>query len=464
MIDLKTKPTNLKNLKVAVLGAKRSGIAAAILAARRGAEVLLSDAANLEIAPEQRLELKQNNVQLETGGHTSKIFDSDLIVLSPGIPNDAPIVVEATRRSIPIVAEVEMAYWFCPTDNIIAVTGSNGKTTTTTLLYEIFKGSQYEPYCGGNIGTAFSHLIVEAENSAHPQKIFILELSSFQLERIVHFRPKVSIILNITPDHLDRYDHRMELYLAAKLRITLNQTEDDYYIYNDDDELLKANLPSRCRLVPAGLHSTSRKLITSDAEKIYFTEEDQFIERARVALLGEHNLYNLTAALTAGRLYQIPIAHLQNAIYNFKSIEHRLEFVTTIDGVDYYNDSKATNVDSVNYALKSFNRPVIVILGGKDKDSDFTLLIPQIKEHVKAAVLIGKAADKIRQSLSGIVEVYDAGYSMPKAVEIARSLAVPGDIVLLSPACASFDMFNDYEHRGRVFKEIVMNLQKDSKV
>jgi len=464
MIDLKTKPANLNNVKVAVLGAKRSGIAAALLAARRGAEVLLSDAADLEITPEQYSKLKQYNIQLEIGGHTSKIFNSDLVALSPGIPNDAPIVTEVTGRSIPIVAEVEMAYWFCPTDNIIAVTGSNGKTTTTTLLYEIFKGSQYEPYCGGNIGTAFSHLIVEAENSAHPQKIFILELSSFQLERIVHFRPKVSIILNITPDHLDRYEHRMELYLAAKLRITLNQTEDDYYIYNDDDELLKANLPSRCRLVPAGLYSTSRKLITSDAEKIYFTEEDQFIERARVALLGEHNLYNLTAALTAGRLYQIPIAHLQNALYNFKSIEHRLEFVATIDGVDYYNDSKATNVDSVNYALKSFNRPVIVILGGKDKDSDFTLLIPQIKEHVKAAVLIGKAADKIRQALSGIVEMYDAGYSMPKAVEIARSLAVPGDIVLLSPACASFDMFDDYEHRGRVFKEIVMNLQKDQKI
>ncbi len=256
----------------------------------------------------------------------------------------------------------------------------------------------------------------------------------------------------------------MELYLAAKLRITMNQTEDDYYIFNDDDELLKTNLPPRCHLIPAGLHSTSQKLITSDAEKIYFSGQDQFIERARVALLGEHNLYNLTAALTAGRLYQLPITHLQNVLYNFKSIEHRLEFVTTIDGVDYYNDSKATNVDSVNYALKSFNRPVIVILGGKDKDSDFTLLIPQIREHVKAAVLIGKAADKIRKALSGVVEMYDAGYYMPNAIEIARNLAVPGDIVLLSPACASFDMFNDYEHRGRVFKEIVMNLPKDLKV
>ncbi|HPA99470.1 MAG TPA: UDP-N-acetylmuramoyl-L-alanine--D-glutamate ligase [Candidatus Marinimicrobia bacterium] len=464
MIDLKTKPANLNDLKVAVLGAKRSGIAAAILAARRGAEVLLSDTANPEIAPEQHSALKQHNVQLEIGGHTSKIFDSDLVVLSPGIPNDAPIVIEVTKHSIPIVAEVEMAYWFCPTDNIIAVTGSNGKTTTTTLLSEIFKGTQYEPYCGGNIGTAFSHLIIEAERSAHPQKIFILELSSFQLERIVHFRPKVSLILNITPDHLDRYEHRMELYLAAKLRITMNQTEDDYYIFNDDDELLKTNLPPRCHLIPAGLHSTSQKLITSDAEKIYFSGQDQFIERARVALLGEHNLYNLTAALTAGRLYQLPITHLQNVLYNFKSIEHRLEFVTTIDGVDYYNDSKATNVDSVNYALKSFNRPVIVILGGKDKDSDFTLLIPQIREHVKAAVLIGKAADKIRKALSGVVEMYDAGYSMPNAIEIARNLAAPGDIVLLSPACASFDMFNDYEHRGRVFKEIVMNLPKDLKV
>jgi len=461
MIDLKTKPTTLKNLRVTVLGAKRSGIGAAILAARCGATVLLSDAATVEINSQYITELQQNNIQIETSGHTDRVFDSDLIVLSPGIPNDAPIVEAISRRNIPIVAEVEMAYWFCPTNEIIAVTGSNGKTTTTTLLFEIFKGSSYEPFCGGNIGTAFSNLIVDSERSSHPHKIFILELSSFQLERIVHFHPKISIILNITPDHMDRYEHSMAFYLAAKLRITLNQTQTDYYIYNDDNALLVANLPTRCNLIPAGLYSESDKIITADASKIFFTDSKQYIERDRLALLGEHNLYNLIAALSAARLCNISIDHLQTALYNFKSIEHRLEFVTTIDGVDYYNDSKATNVDSVNYALKSFTRPVIVILGGKDKDSDFTLLIPPIRAHVKAVILIGKAAEKIRRMLEGIVPLHEAGYSMPAAIKIARDLAEPGDVILLSPACASFDMFNDYEQRGRVFKEIVMTMQKD---
>jgi len=463
MINLKEKPVNLQNLSVTVLGAKRSGIAAAILAARRGASVRLSDIGNVEISAELQAALQKHNIQIETGGHSDLIYKSDLVVLSPGIPNAAPVVREINQRRIPVVAEVEMAYWFCPTDNIIAVTGSNGKTTTTTLLAEIFKGTQYEPYCGGNIGIAFSNLIVEAEKSVHPNKIFILELSSFQLEKTIHFHPKISIILNITPDHMDRYEHSMALYLAAKLRVTMNQTASDYYVYNDDDDLLNANLPTKCQLVPAGLHTVSEKMITSDESKIYFRDSDQFVERARIALLGEHNLYNLTAALTAARLSQVSVEHLQDVLYNFKSIEHRLEFITTIDGVDYYNDSKATNTDSVHYALKSFTRPVIVILGGKDKDSDFTLLIPEIRAHVKAAVLVGKAAEKIRKSLTGVVDMYEAGYSMPEAVKIAKKLAEPGDVVLLSPACASFDMFNDYEHRGRVFKEIVWTLAKESK-
>lgn len=463
MIDLKEKPVSLQNLKVTVLGAKRSGIAAAILAARKGASVRLSDAGNIEISAEQQAAMAKLNIQIETGGHSDRVYKSDLVVLSPGVPNDAPVVREINRQNIPVVAEVEMAYWFCPTDNIIAVTGSNGKTTTTSLLSEIFKGTQYEPYCGGNIGIAFSNLIVEAEQSAHPNKIFILELSSFQLEKTIHFRPKISIILNITPDHMDRYEHSMALYLAAKLRVTMNQAANDYYVYNDDDALLNANLPAKCHLVPAGLHSVSDKIITSDDSKIYFKDSDLCVERARIALLGEHNLYNLTAALTAARLSQVSVEHLRTVLYNFKSIEHRLEFITTIDGVDYYNDSKATNTDSVHYALKSFTKPVIVILGGKDKDSDFTLLIPEIRAHVKAVVLVGKAAAKIRNSLANIVEMYDAGYSMPEAVKIAKDLAVVGDVVLLSPACASFDMFNDYEHRGRVFKEIVWTLAKESK-
>ncbi len=455
-----TVPKNLKDQRVVVLGAKRSGCAAALLAARKGARVLLSELADLQLAPEMVIELQQAGVVIETGGHTERVFESDIAVLSPGIPNNAPIVKQLEERQIPVIAEVELAYWFCPTPNIIAVTGSNGKTTTTTLLNALFQGTAFTPYCGGNIGVAFSNLILTSAKVPGAESLFILEMSSFQLERIVHFRPKVAVILNITPDHMDRYEHSMDLYLQAKLRITMNQGVDDFYVYNDDDPLLRQHLPDNCQLVPAGIYSTSAKLVYSDEQAIYDQSRAKIIARSELALLGEHNLYNITAALSAAKLYGLDNEHLAKVLRHFKGVEHRLEYVATIDGVTYYNDSKATNVDSVNYALKSFTQPVVIILGGKDKDSDFTLLIPELKRHAKAAVLVGQAAPKLRQALRDVLPLYEAGYSMEKALQLAADIAQPGEIVLLSPACASFDMFNDFEHRGHVFKALVNQLKE----
>lgn len=459
MSILQSIPQNLTGLKVVVLGARRSGCGAALLAAAKGARVLLSDVAQVEIPSDLQIQLEWAQVEKELGSHSERVFAADLVVLSPGIPNDAPIVKELVARCIPVIAEVELAYWFCPTPNIIAVTGSNGKTTTTTLLNELFRDTTYRPFCGGNIGVAFSNLILEYWDLKPINPLFILELSSFQLERIVHFRPKVAVILNITPDHMDRYEYSMELYLQAKLRITMNQQADDWYVYNDDDPLLQAHLPTNCRVVPAGLHSPSSKPIYVKDEALYDQDGGQIIPLRELGLIGEHNLYNIIAALNAARLFGLSSDHVSRVLHNFRGVEHRLEYVATIDGIDFYNDSKATNVDSVNYALKSFTQPVVIILGGKDKDSDFTQLIPQLRMHAKAAVLVGKAAPKLRAALADILPLYDAGYSMEKALELAISLAKPGEVVLLSPACASFDMFNDFEHRGRVFKELVHKLR-----
>lgn len=460
MMDITNIPKDFKNIRIAILGAKRSGIIASILFAQKGAKVLLSDTENVTIAGDLQKDLDQWGVEVELGGHTSKVTDSDLTVLSPGIPNSAPIIEKINAAGIPIVSEIEAAYWFSHPSKIIAVTGSNGKTTTTTLIHEMFKGTLYDPYCGGNIGIPFSKLILDAQQSKSTKKIFILELSSFQLERIVHFHPFISIFLNITPDHMDRYEHDFMLYFDFKQRIAMNQTKDDFYIFNDDDRLLRDNLPKNTKAIPAGIFSKSDKNVYTDDKSIYLKDGKKLVDRSELSLLGEHNLYNILASLNAALLCGLTPEHLREVLINFKGIEHRLEFVTTINGVDYYNDSKATNIDSVNYALKSFNKPVIVILGGKDKDSDFSLLIPEIKNHVKEAILVGKAATKIRSALEEIVPLRDADYDMENAVQIAKSIASPGDVILLSPACASFDMFNDYEHRGRVFKEIVWKIAK----
>ena len=322
----------------------------------------------------------------------------------------------------------------------------------------MFQNTQYEPYCGGNIGIPFSKLIIETEELSIKNKIFIIEVSSFQLERIVHFRPKASIILNISRDHMDRYDD-IQSYFAAKMKIAKNQKKDDLFIYNSDDTLILQNLPDNCQNIPFSIYSDSQNIVNTDANSIYLYDGQKIIDRSELLLLGEHNLYNILAALTVAIKFKINIDHLRNVLKRFKGIEHRLEYIISINDVDYYNDSKATNVDSVIYALKSFQKPVIIILGGKDKDLDFSLLIPAIKSHAKEAILIGESAIKIRKVLNGIIPLHYAR-SLEEATISANKLSNPGEIVLLSPACASFDMFDNFEHRGKVFKETVLSLVK----
>ncbi len=460
MIDLKTLPINVKNHKVTVLGARRSGLTAAQLLAQQGAQVLLSDLAKIEIPETVTQELCKYEVTIELGRHSEKVTQSDLVVLSPGIPNTAPIVREIETKGIPIVSEIEIAYWSMPEAKVIAVTGSNGKTSTTTLIYELFKDTQYAVFCGGNIGVSFSSLIPNAYQVRHKPRIFVLEVSSFQLERIIHFRPDVAVVLNVTDDHMDRYEHDIHQYLKAKLNITRNQQEADSYVYFADDALLKQNLPPRPRKMPFGLTPNPEMLFTADDQNIYTYNGKILIHRSEIALLGEHNLLNILASLNAISDFDISTDHVRQVLRQFAGIEHRLEFVATIDDVAYYNDSKATNVDSVKYALKSFSQPVIIILGGRDKDADFSQLLPFLRKNTKKAILIGEAATKIQQAIKNdIPNIFTK--SMPDAVSKAHRLAQPGDVVLLSPACASFDMFENFEHRGKVFKEIVHSLHRN---
>ncbi len=462
MIDLSSLPINLINKRVTVLGARRSGLAAALLLAKNSARVLLSDSGDVTIPLTVQSDLHKYNVTIETSRHSSEILKSDFVVISPGIPNSVPIVKDIESAGIPIVSEIEVAYWFIPEAQLIAVTGSNGKTTTTTLIDEMFKDTRFDAYCGGNIGIPFSSLISEAQKDTGRPKVFILEVSSFQLERIIHFHPNAAIILNVTDDHMDRYDHNISLYLKAKLNISRNQDKNDLFIYFEDDPLLKNNLPDLPQKLPFGLATNPQMRFKTDMTRIFTKDDQAYIDRKDIALLGEHNLLNVLAALNVADYYNLPQKHIKGLLKRFSGIEHRLEYVRTLDGVDYYNDSKATNVESVKYALKSFTKPVIIILGGRDKDSDFSLLLPLLRKHAKKAIIIGEAADKIQNVIDGIIN-YSHANSLKDAVLQAKNDATAGDVILLAPACASFDMFDNYEHRGNIFKTIVNSLtERDS--
>ena len=462
MIDLSSLPINLIDKRVTVLGAKRSGLAAALLLAKNDARILLSDSGDVTIPLTVQSDLHKYNVTVETGHHSSEVLNSDFVVFSPGIPNSAPIVKDIESAGIPIVSEIEVAYWFMPEAQLIAVTGSNGKTTTTTLIYEMFKKNRFDAYCGGNIGIPFSSLISETQKDTGKQKVFILEVSSFQLERIIHFHPNAAIILNVTDDHMDRYDHDISLYLKAKLNISRNQDKNDLFIYFDDDSLLKNNLPDLPQKLPFGFTTNPQMRFKTDMTRIFTKDDQTYINRKDIALLGEHNLLNVLAALNVADYYNLPQKHIKGLLKRFSGIEHRLEYVRTFNGVDYYNDSKATNIESVKYALKSFTKPVIIILGGRDKDSDFSLLLPLLQKHAKKAIIIGEAADKIKNIIDGIIN-YSHANSLENAVLQAKNDAVAGNVILLAPACASFDMFDNYEHRGNVFKTIVNSLtERDS--
>lgn len=446
--------------KVTILGMARSGQAAALLLRRHGAKVFVSDSGSKNNLHEGIKQLQSVGIDYETENHSHRALDADLIVVSPGVPSDAPIISKAGDRNITVISELELASLYCRAP-IVAVTGTNGKTTTTTLIGKIFERAGKPHRVGGNIGTAFSGF---AEDIGENETA-VLEISSFQLDHIQSFRPRISVMLNITPDHLDRYDADFEKYIASKCRIFENQTVKDYLIYNHDDDETREQVRRFASLHVKTVPFSARERLNEGA----------FIENGVLAILtdgktakilstdsigirGIHNLYNAMAAALAALISGIDEKTIAETLTKFKGVEHRLEFVRELNGVKYINDSKATNVESVWYALQAYSEPLIILLGGRDKGNDYGKLHEPVTKHVKAVIAIGESAQKVFGAFISLKPVTIAD-SMEDAVKKARAAATAGDIVLLSPACASFDWFRNYEHRGQVFKEIVMSLK-----
>jgi UDP-N-acetylmuramoylalanine--D-glutamate ligase len=447
---------DLQNKRVLVVGLGKSGVASALFLKSRGARVTVSDSKPEAELRDEILLLLEHGITVETGGHGDRSFrGQDLIVVSPGVPVDAPQLVQARNLGEPVIGEIELAAQFLA-GPIVAITGANGKTTTTSLAGEIIAAGNFSTLVGGNIGTPAISFV----DQAGPATWIVLEVSSFQLETIVEFRPRIAVILNITPDHLDRHK-TFDKYVNAKARIFENQGADDFTVLNADDPTT-AGLSDRTR---ARLFWFSRK---KEIEKgafargthIYFRDghsEREIMPLAEVPLKGAHNLENVLAGVSIGILVGCQPEQIRHAVRAFKAVEHRLEFVARFAGVDYYNDSKATNVDATIKALESFPANIHLILGGKDKGSDYTVLNDLLRQRVKRVYTIGAAAAKIESQIQGAAEVEHAE-TLENAIRRASESAVPGDVVLLAPACASFDQFQSYEHRGRVFKEIVHSL------
>lgn len=453
------KSGEVKGKRFSIIGGARSGVAVAKLLRAHGGVVFLSDKAAAEKMQEAVAALKAESIEFEFGGNTERVLSADVVVLSPGVPSDMPLVKESLGRGIKVVSEVEVASWFCAAP-IVAVTGTNGKTTTTTLIGRMFEDAKRPCVVAGNIGTAFSQLADQVGSDGAA----ILEISSFQLDHIDTFEPRVAVWLNVTPDHLDRYEHSYEKYIASKCRIFENQTAGDVLVFNADDETERGNVE---RLAPFSAEKLAFS-IRSWANNGAFVEAGRIkirlngivsdvIATDQISIRGMHNLYNAMAATLAARVMGISTASIRSTLKNFKGVEHRLEFVREVNGVTYVNDSKATNVDSVWYALQSYDKPIVLLLGGRDKGNDYSRLGDLVKKHVKSIVAIGESADKVMTAFMSIVSVVKAT-NMEEALRMASRVAASGDLVLLSPACASFDWFENYEHRGREFKRLVGEL------
>jgi UDP-N-acetylmuramoylalanine--D-glutamate ligase len=450
---------DVKGKRVLVVGLGKSGVASAQFLAARGARVTVSDTRSRDELKSQIPALLDRGVAVETGGHGERTFrDQDLIVVSPGVPSNLPQLARARAQGIPVIGEIELAAHFLK-GKIVAITGSNGKTTTTTLCGDLIASSSKRTLVGGNIGTPVILLVDDSTEDT----INVVEVSSFQLETIETFHPFISVVLNLTPDHLDRHG-TMEAYTAAKARIFENQSSSDYSVLNLDDEG-SAGLKSRTK---ARLCWFTRKQQLSGDQmgsfvrdgEIYWRDgkrDEQIMPASEITLKGAHNLENVLAAVAVGRLCGCDAVSIRNAVRKFKAVEHRLQYVATVAGVEYYNDSKATNVDATIKAIESFPGKIHLILGGKDKDSDYTLMNRLLHERVKRVYTIGAAAEKIRSHVQSAVEVL-ACRTLDNAVERAHDLAKAGDVVLLAPACSSFDQFENYEHRGRTFKALVERL------
>lgn len=447
----------LKGKKISIIGAARSGLGAAMLSKNIGAIPFVSDAAEKSKLIKWVSKLEEEGIAYECAGHTEKVFDCDLFVVSPGVPSDSQILKDAFKRNIKIVSEVEFASLFCK-GKIIAITGTNGKTTTTSLMAHTLNECGMKTYLAGNIGKAFSDITLDVKEN----EFVALETSSFQLDFIDKFKPFFSIILNITPDHLDRYENNFEKYIASKIRVTNRQDENDFFLFNADDENTYSTMKnsrvhklsfSLKKEVPVGAYSINGKMIFA-----WFGKSEQVATVNDLFIKGEHNIANALAVLSVAKTLNLPNKKIRESFSSFKGVEHRIEFIRELNGVEYYNDSKATNVDSVIVALKSFTKPIYLILGGKDKGNNYDQIRDLVREHVVKIYAIGVSAQKVKSYFEKIVET-EIKDSLESCVTAARKEAKPGSVLLLSPACASFDMFIDYEHRGRVFKEAVNRLQ-----
>jgi UDP-N-acetylmuramoylalanine--D-glutamate ligase len=449
----------LKNKRVLVVGLARTGVATALFCAARGARVTATESRTEEQIGEAVAKLRAAGVTLELGGHTDKTFvEQDLIVPSPGVPADFLHLVAVRKTGVKVWSEIELAYRFL-NGSLVGITGSNGKTTTTALIEHILRGAGLPTMLAGNIGTPLISVVDQTKKNT----VTVVELSSFQLELIDKFRPNIGLFLNLTPDHLDRH-HTLKAYGDAKARIFENQTPDDAAILNADDAGAAAYAPSKPQVywfsrkqrVAQGAYLRGEEVI------LRIDGEDRTVlRRGEIPLAGAHNLENVLAATLATKLAGAALPAIAAGVRSFAGVEHRLEFVADINGVRYYNDSKATNVDATLKALDAFPGRILIILGGKDKDSDYTVLRQPLREKAIRAVLIGAAAEKIESQITGSVAIERAG-TIDRAVAIAAHTVHSGDIVLLAPACASFDQFENYEQRGRIFKDLVRRLQSNA--
>jgi UDP-N-acetylmuramoylalanine--D-glutamate ligase len=450
---------DVKGKRVLVVGLGKSGVASAQFLAARGSHVTVSDTRSQNELKTQIPALLDRGIAVETGGHGERTFrDQDLIIVSPGVPSDLPQLLRARAQGIPVIGEIELAARFLK-GKIVAITGSNGKTTTTTLSGELIETSSQRTLIGGNIGTPVILLVDDSTDDT----VNVIEVSSFQLETIETFHPQVAVVLNITPDHLDRHGS-MQAYTAAKARIFENQTTSDFAVLNLDDAGSAAlSFRTKARLCwftrKQRLSGDQVGAFVSDGE-IHWRDtqrSEKVMPTSEIPLKGAHNLENVLAAICVAYLCGCDALSIRNAVRKFKAVEHRLQYISTIGGVEYYNDSKATNVDATIKAIESFPGNIHLILGGKDKDSDYTQMNDLLRQRVKRVYTIGAAAEKIRTHVQSAIEVLPCN-TLDNAVERAHDLARSGDIVLLAPACSSFDQFENYEHRGRRFRTLVERL------
>ena len=442
--------------RLVILGAGESGVGTAILGKKKGFDVFVSDFGKIKENYKEVLTI--NGIKWEEETHTeNKILNADVVMKSPGIPDKSAIVKKLIENKISVISEIEFAAPFTKAKTI-GITGSNGKTTTTMLTYHLLKSAGLNVGLGGNIGKSFAWQVADDKYD-----VYVLELSSFQLDGIINYKPDIAILTNISPDHLDRYEYKYQNYIDSKFRITMNQTSDDFLIYDADDEAIAEwlkNNKTKAQLIPFSLTKTFEQgaFIKDNKMEVNINNEEFIMETEYIALEGKHNMKNAMAATSVAKLMQIRKATIRESLSNFQGVEHRLEKVLKIQNVQYINDSKATNVNATFFALDSMNVPTVWIVGGVDKGNDYSELMALVNEKVKAIICLGIDNKKIIEAFGNIVDVMIEVDSMNDAVKMSQRLAEKGDAVLLSPACASFDLFENYEDRGRQFKKAVQNL------